>query len=145
MRRSVVTAAVLAGLAAPVAAQPGMEESPPPPPQAAPQNYDWNDVSHINGSPVPVGERMDYLVVNPKKFNVSANPLGWLVGFYGLSGAVALSDNITLRGVRIEPELITSIYDNQMEDRVPVSLDAVPKVLTNAIIATEDRAFYSHE
>ncbi|HUR81292.1 MAG TPA: PBP1A family penicillin-binding protein [Thermoanaerobaculia bacterium] len=56
-----------------------------------------------------------------------------------------LSDNITLRGVRIEPELITSIYDNQMEDRVPVSLGAVPKVLTNAIIATEDRSFYTHE
>ena len=56
-----------------------------------------------------------------------------------------LSDGITLRGVRIEPELITSIYDNEMEDRVPVSLDAVPKVLTEAIIATEDRGFYRHE
>jgi penicillin-binding protein 1B len=56
-----------------------------------------------------------------------------------------LSDNITLRGARIEPELITSIYDNEMEDRVPVSLGAVPKVLTDAIIATEDRSFYSHE
>ena len=56
-----------------------------------------------------------------------------------------LTDNITLRGVRIEPELITSIYDNAMEDRVPVSLDAVPKVLTDAIIATEDRTFYSHQ
>ncbi|HEX9984104.1 MAG TPA: hypothetical protein VGF69_12630, partial [Thermoanaerobaculia bacterium] len=50
-----------------------------------------------------------------------------------------LPDNATLRGVRIEPELITSIYNNEMEDRVPVSLDAVPKVLTDAIIATEDR------
>ncbi len=56
-----------------------------------------------------------------------------------------VTDNITLRGVRIEPELITSIYDNQMEDRVPVSLNAVPKILTDAIIATEDRSFYSHE
>jgi penicillin-binding protein 1B len=55
------------------------------------------------------------------------------------------ADGITLRGVRIEPELITSIYDNQMEDRVPVSFEAVPKSLVNAIIATEDRAFYSHE
>ena len=45
-----------------------------------------------------------------------------------------LSDNITLRGVRIEPELITSIYDNEMEDRVPVSLDAVPKVLVDAML-----------
>jgi penicillin-binding protein 1B len=56
-----------------------------------------------------------------------------------------LTDGITLRGVRIEPELITSIYDNEMEDRVPVSLDAVPKVLVDAIIATEDKSFYSHE
>jgi penicillin-binding protein 1B len=56
-----------------------------------------------------------------------------------------LSDNVTLRGVRIEPELITSVYDNEMEDRVPVSLDAVPKVLVDAIISAEDRRFYSHE
>ncbi|HEV7764114.1 MAG TPA: PBP1A family penicillin-binding protein [Thermoanaerobaculia bacterium] len=56
-----------------------------------------------------------------------------------------VTDGITLRGVRIEPELITSIYDNQMEDRVPVSLDAVPKHLVDAIIATEDKRFYSHE
>lgn len=56
-----------------------------------------------------------------------------------------LSDGITLRGVRIEPELITSIYDNEMEDRVPIPLDAAPKVLLDAIIATEDRSFYSHE
>lgn len=56
-----------------------------------------------------------------------------------------LTDGVVLRGIRIEPELITSIYDNEMEDRVPVSLDAVPKVLVDAIIATEDRKFYSHE
>ena len=56
-----------------------------------------------------------------------------------------LTDGITLRGVRVEPELITSIYNNEMEDRVPVSLDAVPKVLVDAIIATEDRSFYKHE
>ncbi|HEX2123674.1 MAG TPA: PBP1A family penicillin-binding protein [Thermoanaerobaculia bacterium] len=56
-----------------------------------------------------------------------------------------LTDGVTLRGIRVEPELITSIYDNEMEDRVPVSLDAVPKVLVDAIIATEDRKFYSHE
>ena len=56
-----------------------------------------------------------------------------------------LTDGITLRGARIEPELITSIYNNEMEDRVPVSLEAVPKVVTDAIIATEDRSFYSHE
>jgi penicillin-binding protein 1B len=56
-----------------------------------------------------------------------------------------VTDGITLRGVRLEPELITSIYDNEMEDRVPVSLDAVPQHVVDAIIATEDKGFYSHE
>jgi penicillin-binding protein 1B len=56
-----------------------------------------------------------------------------------------LTDGITLRGVRLEPELITSIYDNEMEDRVPISLDAAPKVLVDAIIATEDKRFYQHQ
>lgn len=56
-----------------------------------------------------------------------------------------LDDAVGLRGIRIEPELITSIYNNEMEDRLPVSLDSVPKVVSEAIIATEDRNFYHHE
>jgi penicillin-binding protein 1B len=56
-----------------------------------------------------------------------------------------LDDNVAMRGVRIEPELITSIYNNEMEDRLPVTLSAVPKVVTNAVIATEDKSFWSHE
>jgi penicillin-binding protein 1B len=56
-----------------------------------------------------------------------------------------VADGVELRAVRIEPELITSIYNNEMEDRLPVSLKAVPKVVTDAIIATEDRSFYRHE
>ena len=55
-----------------------------------------------------------------------------------------LDDGVSLRGVRIEPELITSIYNNEMEDRLPVKLEAVPQVLVNAIIATEDRSFQRH-
>ncbi|MCU1227213.1 MAG: family penicillin-binding protein [Acidobacteria bacterium] len=56
-----------------------------------------------------------------------------------------LDDNVAMRGVRIEPELITSIYNNEMEDRLPVTLSAVPKLVTNAVIATEDKSFWSHE
>ena len=56
-----------------------------------------------------------------------------------------VTDNVTLRGIRLEPELITSIYDNEMEDRLPVSLTAVPKTVSDAIIATEDKNFYHHE
>jgi hypothetical protein len=58
----------------------------------------WEDVSHINGQLVKVGERTDYLVKDPKRFNISTNPIGFLVGFYGLSVAGAVTDNIVIRG-----------------------------------------------
>jgi penicillin-binding protein 1B len=58
---------------------------------------------------------------------------------------VRLDDGATLRGARIEPELITSLYDDVMEDRVPVSLQSVPQDLVDAIVAAEDRAYFSHE
>ena len=92
MRRLVPIVLVLAALVAPAAAQPGSDD--PPPPMA----NDWSEVSHINGTPVRVGERLDYLVTPARRFNLTTNPLGWLVGFYGVSGAVAVTDNITLRG-----------------------------------------------
>ena len=45
-----------------------------------------------------VGERNDYIIENPNRFNISTNPIGWLVGFYGVSVAGAVTENITLRG-----------------------------------------------
>jgi len=70
-----------------------------------------------------------------------------VVDFEGstVSAVRRLDDNVALRGVRIEPELITSIYNNEMEDRLPVTLSAVPNVVRNAIISTEDKSFWSHE
>jgi penicillin-binding protein 1B len=62
-----------------------------------------------------------------------------------IHGIKRLDDGVALRGIRIEPELITSIYNNEMEDRLPVSLSAVPKVVSEAIISTEDKNFYHHQ
>ncbi|MBA3458395.1 MAG: hypothetical protein H0T46_00420 [Deltaproteobacteria bacterium] len=66
--------------------------------QPAPQTDDWNNVSHINGSLVKVGERHEYVKVDPKRFNISTNPIGFLVGFYGLSVQGKVSEHVTLRG-----------------------------------------------
>src|SRR5438094_2509417 len=70
-----------------------------------------------------------------------------LIDFEGPSvrSVKRLDDGISLRGIRVEPELITSIYNNEMEDRLPVSLTSVPKSVVDAIIATEDKNFYHHE
>ena len=73
-------------------APPGAAEMPPAPP-AAPQNEDWNNVSHINGSIVPVGERNQYLYAY-KKNNLQSNPIAWMFGYYQIAGSHALSQNI---------------------------------------------------
>lgn len=106
MRRFVTTALVLAGLVSSAAAQPGAEPvsspdpivAPEPAATPAPMTDNWEDVSHINGQLVKVGERNEYLIKNPKRFNISTNPIGFLVGFYGLSVAAAVNDNVAIRG-----------------------------------------------
>lgn len=45
---------------------------------------------------------------------------------------------------RLEPMLIGGIYPQHNEDRVLIKLNAVPKPLIEALIATEDRNFYKH-
>lgn len=77
----------------PVAA-PGAAEMPPPPvPRAAPQNEDWNNVSHINGVPVKVGERHEYLY-KPKTYNIAGNPFGLFFGYYDVAASMALGNHL---------------------------------------------------
>ena len=105
MKRSVALLLVFAASPAfaQPSAQPPAEQAPSaePPPviivTPAPQNEDWNNVSHINGHPVKVGERGDYLY-KWKKTNISTNPIGWIFGFYGVSAEQALSNNVAIRG-----------------------------------------------
>jgi hypothetical protein len=86
-----------AAVAQPINA-PGSAEMPPPPPlpaasNGAPQNENWGNVSHINGTPVKVGERQDYLY-KTKKFNLSTNPFGYFFGYYDIAGSMALGQNL---------------------------------------------------
>ena len=62
-------------------------------PGEAPHNEDWNNVSHINGSIVPVGDRNGYLYAF-KKNNIQSNPIAWMFGFYQVAGQHALSQNV---------------------------------------------------
>jgi len=51
---------------------------------------------------------------------------------------------IDLPLARLEPVTIGGIYPGNNQDRVLVRLSEVPKPLVQALIATEDRAFYTH-
>jgi penicillin-binding protein 1B len=44
----------------------------------------------------------------------------------------------------LEPELLTSILSDQLENRRPVRLDQVPKHLQEAVVVTEDVRFWRH-
>lgn len=46
--------------------------------------------------------------------------------------------------VRLEPILIGGIYPDNNEDRIILNINEVPQPLIDALIATEDRAFYEH-
>lgn len=46
--------------------------------------------------------------------------------------------------VRLEPLLIANIYPTHREDRVLLSLDQVPDMLVDTLMAVEDRSFYEH-
>src|SRR5688500_18232023 len=75
-------------------AAPGAAPTPIAAPVAAPpQNEAWSNIAHINGMPVKVGEKQDYLY-KPKKFNLSANPFVLFVGYYDVAGAMALGQNL---------------------------------------------------
>jgi hypothetical protein len=67
----------------------------PPVATPAPQNEDWSNVSHINGVPVKVGERGDYLY-RFRKTNVMANPFGPFWGYYDGSASYAVSQNVAV-------------------------------------------------
>jgi len=56
----------------------------------------------------------------------------------------ASSDGIVLESVRMEPEEIGRIMSSKLESRHQVALSAVSPYLQKAIIASEDRRFYSH-
>jgi penicillin-binding protein 1B len=61
-----------------------------------------------------------------------------------ITGVVKPGTNVSLGSALLEPEIITQIYDDLYEDRTIVKLNDCPRVLTNAIMCTEDRRFYSH-
>lgn len=69
----------------------GMAQGP------AEEDIPADDLSEVNGYPVKVGEHGEYRYSYPK-WNVSSNPLGWIVGSYGLSLSYATHANLAVRG-----------------------------------------------
>jgi penicillin-binding protein 1B len=61
-----------------------------------------------------------------------------------IASVVSLKQAAPIDNAALEPELLTSILSGQLENRRPVTLDQVPKILQDAVVATEDVRFWHH-
>jgi penicillin-binding protein 1B len=61
-----------------------------------------------------------------------------------VSNVTDFRDQTDIAVVRLEPAIMGRIYPSHREDRLLVKLDDVPENLTAALLAVEDRQFYSH-
>jgi hypothetical protein len=97
--QSLFALVALTASAASAAAQEAPAPAAPAPAAAPATDSAANDanVSQIHGQLVPVGDHNQY-TYDFKRWNVSTNPIGLIVGSYGASLSYGVSQNIALRG-----------------------------------------------
>ena len=57
---------------------------------------------------------------------------------------ISLKDNNAINQYAVEPELITSLFDEKREKRRIVRFEDIPKVVVSAVLSAEDKRFFEH-
>jgi len=80
------------------------------------------------------------------QFYEGTEPAQWMRAQFSGNALVALNrqDGSALPVARLEPLLIGGIYPAHHEDRILIRLQDAPPYLVEALVAVEDRNFYSH-
>lgn len=96
----------------------------------------------LNGSTLTIEPGPDAVIDGQKVFPGAA------VTFSKDGGSIArineLGSNKSVQAIVIEPELLTTVSNENREKRKIVSFDSLPKHLVDAVVAIEDRRFYEH-
>jgi penicillin-binding protein 1B len=89
--------------------------------------------------------RPDAIEIHPESESYF-NKEGAVIKFNGpkVSQIVALRDNVDVNQYQLEPELITSLFDQKREKRRIVQFDDIPKQMVQAILSAEDKRFFDH-
>ncbi len=61
-----------------------------------------------------------------------------------ITSVASLTEAHDVSNAALEPELLTSILSERLENRRPVTLDQVPQQLRDAVVVTEDVRFWHH-
>lgn len=73
-----------------------------------------------------------------------AQPLRLTITRSQVESVVSLREARPLDRAALEPELLTSVLSEELENRSPVTLDQVPQHLQDAVVVTEDVRFWRH-
>jgi penicillin-binding protein 1B len=98
------------------------------------------------------GNRMGYFHLRPDAVEIFPGSDSYfddeagVVKFSGgrVSQIISLRDNTERTLYRLEPELITNLFDRNREKRRLVRFVDIPKVLVNAVVSSEDKRFFQH-
>jgi penicillin-binding protein 1B len=67
-----------------------------------------------------------------------------VVGKSAIESVVSLKEARPLDRAALEPELLTSVLSEQLENRSPVTLQQIPQHMQDAVVAAEDSRFWHH-
>lgn len=73
-----------------------------------------------------------------------AQPIRVTIAKSQIESVVSLKEARPLERAALEPELLTSVLSEQLENRSPVTLEQVPQILQDAVVVTEDVRFWRH-
>src|SRR5437763_11227061 len=76
--------------------------------------------------------------------NYPSQPIRVVFRGGAIDSVVPLNQSGNANNAALEPELLTSILSDQLENRRPVTLDQVPKTLQDAVVEIEDARFWHH-
>ncbi|HET9212232.1 MAG TPA: PBP1A family penicillin-binding protein [Thermoanaerobaculia bacterium] len=102
------------------------------------------------GAPVSPGtyRRLgDRVVANLRHFPTPDGEAGGAAvgaAFRGNRVAGVWVDGRPAKSAALEPPLLASFYDKELEERRPVTLDRLPDEVVKAVLAAEDSGFYTH-
>jgi penicillin-binding protein 1B len=74
----------------------------------------------------------------------AAQPIRISISKSQIESVVSLKEARPLEQAALEPELLTSVLSEQLENRSPVTLQQVPQHLKDAVVVTEDVRFWRH-
>ncbi len=89
----------------------------------------------------------DRVAVHLRHFATPAGPAGGALveaAFRGHRVTRLQVDGRPAKSAELEPVLLASSYDDDVEERRPVVLDALPDLVVKAVLAAEDDGFFTH-